>query len=526
MITRQVPPQQTSGYGDAVAAPHHLSALAALDIMAGGGNALDGAMAANAVQGVVAPETCGVGGDLFALVHRPGDAAPAVLNASGRAGRGANAEGLRADGFETVPYSHPEAVTVPGCVDGWSVLNERFGRLPLATILEPAIGYATDGFAVSAELASALGESQEQLAPQSAGAGLYPGGAAPAPGDVVVRPDLASTLGIIASGDREAFYQGRVGEAISRATGGRITMDDLTGVNSEWVEPLALEVFGLRGWTVPPNSQGYLTLAAAWLFERLDPPGDPDHPEFLHLLIEAYRAMAWELGDVVADPDFTTLPPTELLNPHRLSERLANIDRRSAASWPAATAPPGGTAYLCVADRQGMGVSLIQSNFTGFGGGIGVEGGGFFLHNRGAGFNLQSGHPNELAPGKRPLHTLSPTLWTRDGRLEMLLGTRGASYQPQLLVQVAAHLLHRRLTPAEAQARPRWVIDYQPEQVRLEATAGVRIANALAKKGHQVALAGDFEGSWGPVSVIQVAKSGLRTAAADPRVPTAQAAVR
>jgi gamma-glutamyltranspeptidase/glutathione hydrolase len=494
--------------------------------MAGGGNALDGALAANAVQGVVAPETCGVGGDLFAIVHEPGATAPVVLNASGRAGRGVSAEKLRAAGFASIPYSHPEAVTVPGCVDGWSVLAARFGNLPLARVLEPAIAYARDGFAVSQELASALERRHEELAPQSPATGLYPHGVPPAPGDVVLRPDLASTLESISSGGRRAFYQGATGKAISRATHERITMEDLAAVASDWVEPLALDVFGLTGWTVPPNSQGYLTLAAAWIFEQLDPPRDPDHPDFFHLLIEAYRAAAWDLGDVVADPDFAPLPQKDLVDPLRLVERLAGISRRSAASWPAATAPPGGTAYLCVVDRHSMGVSLIQSNYTGFGGGIGVEGAGFFLHDRGTGFNLVSGHPNELAPGKRPLHTLSPTLWTRNGRLELLLGTRGGSYQPQLLVQVAAHLLHLRSTPAESQARPRWVIDHQPEQVRLEASAGEKAAQELASRGHQIELAGEFEQSWGPVSMIQIAESGLRTAAADPRVRTALAAVR
>ncbi|MDH3261018.1 MAG: gamma-glutamyltransferase [Acidimicrobiia bacterium] len=526
MTVRPVPPSQASGYGDAAVAPHHLSALAALEIMANGGNAVDGALAANAVQGVVAPETCGVGGDLFALVHQPGQAVPVVLNASGRAGRRADAEALRADGFSTIPYTHPEAVTVPGCVEGWSALAERFGRLPLATLLGPAIHYATEGFAVSVELALTLDRLAEDLVNQDAAAGLYPDGRVPAPGDIVMRPDLASTLGVIASGGRRAFYESHPGESISKATGGRITMDDLAEIRSDWVQPLAVDVFGSTGWTVPPNSQGYLTLAAAWLFERLDPPTDPDHPDFFHLLIEAYRAVAWELGDLVADPDFAPLPPEELLSHDRLSSRLAKINRASAAVWPAATAPPGGTAYLCVVDREGMGVSIIQSNYTGFGGGIGVQGGGFFLHNRGAGFNLQPGHPNELAPGKRPLHTLSPTLWTRDGRLELLLGTRGGSYQPQILVQVAAHLLHRSLTPAEAQARPRWVIDHQPERVRLEATAGAGTAQALTEKGHEVDLALEYEPGWGPVSLIRVAESGLRTAAADPRVPTALAAIR
>ncbi|MGZ8785919.1 MAG: gamma-glutamyltransferase family protein [Acidimicrobiia bacterium] len=521
-----VSPHQASGYGPAAVAPHNLSTGAALEIMEIGGNAVDGALAANAVQGVVAPETCGVGGDLFALVHHPGDDLPAVLNASGRAGHGADAEALRSAGFSTIPYTDPQAVTVPGCVEGWFELAGRFGRLPVATILEPAIRCASEGFPASAELAGALERSRDRLAPQQAAADLYPDGDAPEAGDRITRPALASTLATISSGGRDAFYLGKAGVAISKATSGRITMGDLAAMRSDWVKPLGLEVYGLTGWTVPPNSQGYLTLATTWLFEQLDPPEDPDHPDYFHLLIEAYRSVAWELEDLVADPDFAPLPQEELLNRDRLVDRVHKIDRGSVAAWPAPTSPPGGTAYLCVVDGEGMGVSLIQSNFTGFGGGIGVEGGGFFLHNRGAGFNLRSGHPNELAPGKRPLHTLSPTLWTKDRRLELLLGTRGGSYQPQLLAQVASHLLHGRLTPAESQTVPRWVVDAQPERVRLEATAGDETSRALTQKGHEVERAEELEPGWGPVSMIRIGASGLRTAAADPRVQTATAAVR
>ncbi len=401
----------------------------------------------------------------------------------------------------------------------------RFGRLRLSTILAPAIRHATEGFTVSAELARGLERLQETQPLPSPDAELYPAGATPRPGDLVFRSELAATLETIASGGRDGFYLGKAGHAIVKATGGLITMDDLADMQTDWVRPLGLDVFGLTGWTVPPNSQGYVTLATAWLFERLDPPLDPDDPDFFHLLIEAYRSVAWDLGDLATDPDYAPLPPEELLSPERLSKRLNKIDRTSAATWPPSTAPPGGTAYLCVLDRAGMGVSLIQSNYTGFGGGIGVAGTGFFLHNRGAGFNLRPGHPNELAPGKRPLHTLSPTLWTKDDRLALLLGTRGGSYQPQILAQVAANFLHSGLSADETQSRPRWVIDPDPERIRLEATAGETIRQALEQKGHDVDLADERESGWGPVSLIRLDPSGLRTGAADPRVATTAAAV-
>ena len=525
MTDRTGPTLLASGYGAAAVAPHYRSTAAALEIMASGGNAVDGAVAANAVQGVVAPETCGVGGDLFALVHTPGQDLPAVLNASGRAGRGADAQGLRTAGHATVPFTHPAAVTVPGCVEGWSELIERFGRLPLERVLDPAIRCAVDGFEVSAELARSLQRLRETSIDPPPDTALFPDGAAPGPGAAIVRPELATTLKSIASGGPDAFYQGKAGRAISQATGGRITVDDLAAMRSDWVQPLKLEVFGRTGWTVPPNSQGYLTLATAWLFERLEPPDDPDDPDYFHLLIEAYRSVVWELGDLVADPDFAPLQPEELLDPDRLSQRLGALKRESVAGWPQSIAPPGGTAYLCVLDDAGMGVSLIQSNYTGLGGGIAAEGAGFFVHNRGAGFNLRPGHPNELAPGKRPLHTLSPTLWTRNGRLELLLGTRGGSYQPQLLAQVAVHLMHGRLTPEESQSHPRWVIDQDPELLRIESTAADTTRRALAAKGHDVVQAAEREPGWGPVSMIRIEESGLRTAAADPRVATTGAAV-
>lgn len=521
-------PQSTrlaSGNGDAAVAPHHLSVAAALEILASGGNAVDGAVAANAVQGVVAPETCGIGGDLFAMIFTPGREVPAVLNASGRAGSGANAPALRAAGHTTVPFTHPEAVTVPGCVEGWSNLAERYGRLPMARVLEPAIRLASEGFAVSAELSLALRGLQKKLEGSPLDPGLFPDGTVPEPGERIGRPELAATLQSIASGGPDAFYHGEAGRAITAATGGRITRTDLAGVRSDWVQPLRLDVFGATGWTVPPNSQGYLTLATAWMFERLEPPGDPESPDYTHLLVEAYRSLVWELGDLVADPDFASLPPEKLLNPGRWSDRLGEIRRESVAGWPSSTAPPGGTAYLCAIDRAGMGVSLIQSNYTGLGGGIEARRAGFFLHNRGAGFNLHPGHPNELAPGKRPLHTLSPTGWTRNGRLELLLGTRGGSYQPQLLAQVAVHLFHGRFTPEEAQSRPRWVIDHNPEVLRIEGSVRPAIRQALAARGHDVHLAADLESGWGPVSMIQIDGSGRRVAAADPRVATSAAAV-
>ncbi|MFZ0492576.1 MAG: gamma-glutamyltransferase [Acidimicrobiia bacterium] len=480
-----------------------------------GGNAVDAAIAANAVQGVVAPETCGIGGDLFALVHRSGDAAPAALNASGRAGSGVDPAALRSAGHSSIPPFDPATVTIPGCVDGWSALSARFGSMPLADLLAPAIEHAEQGFAPSAEFTSALTRRADQLAPQAPE--LYP------PQDTIVRREaLAATLRQIAGGGRSNFYDGPAGIAITLAAPS-ISMPDLAIEQAEWVDPISANVFGRTGWTVPPNSQGYLTLASSWVFSETHPPADPDDPDYVHLQIEAYRSVAWERDDLVSDPRRSPLPADHLAAPDRLRDRVGQIDRTRAGTWPRPGPAPGGTAYLCFVDRSGMAVSLIQSNYMGIGSGIAAPSTGFFLHNRGAGFNLIEGHPNELTPGARPLHTLSPSLWTNDGALDTVLGTRGGAYQPQLLLQVAAASLFVGDEPETALRRPRWVLD--GDEVRLEGSMSDGIVVELARRGHRVTLAGNSVPGWGPVSMISVTPDGSRRAAADPRVATTLALV-
>lgn len=492
-----------------------------------GGNAVDAAVAANAVLGVVAPETCGIGGDLMALVHRPGMERPDVLNSSGRAGTGADAEKLRTQGHRTMPAFDPQTVTVPGCVDGWEALLARYGTLELLAILAPAIALASEGFPASVELVTSLTRRPE-IAQQDSATPLYPEGRPPVVGGPLRRPDLASTLEVIAGNGRAGFYLGAAGDAIVRATEGAITLDDLQRVQSEWTEPLGLDVFGLTGWVVPPNSQGYLTLASAAVYERLGPPDDPEDPRSWHLAIEAYRSMAVDRDDLVTDPDFAPEPPESLVSEARVAERAALVDPERASRFSAPSPGPGGTAYLTVIDREGLAVSLIQSNFMGLGSGLGAGAAGFFLHNRGAGFNLRPGHPNELAPGKRPLHTLSPSLWTRGDQIACLLGTRGGDYQPQLLLQVALRCLRAGIAPWDAQARPRWMvdpIDAESPVVAVEADTPQQTIDELIRLGHQVSVRHDVQHGWGPVSLITIDADGRRTAAADPRGATATAAV-
>jgi gamma-glutamyltranspeptidase/glutathione hydrolase len=363
------------GRGAAAVTPHHLATDAAMRVIDGGGNAVDGAIAANAVLGVVAPETCGVGGDLFALVHQPGMDAPATLNASGRAGSGVSSELLRRDGHRSMPSFDPATVTVPGCVDGWFALHARFGRQALRDVLSPAIELAEAGFPASKELNRALTARTSQLSRQEAGAELFVEGEPPGPGTRLSRHSLANTLRLIANGTREDFYLGGPGEDIVAATENRITAGDLGVSQADWVQPLSLDIFGLTGWTIPPNSQGYLTLAAATVYESLSPPADPESPLAWHLAIEAYRSLVGDRDELIADPDHAD-QPASLLDRRYLSEKAALVDpdRRSAFSSPSPGL--GGTAYLCTIDAEGTGVSFIQSNFMGIGSGIGAGGGG------------------------------------------------------------------------------------------------------------------------------------------------------
>lgn len=521
------PPVSTvAGRGAVAVSPHHLATEAAVDVMRRGGNAADAVVAANAVLGMVLPTTCGIGGDLFALVHTPGMTRPEVLNASGRGGSGLSADALRAAGHTAMPQRTVESITVPGCVDGWEALLARHGSLPLADLLAPAIAHGTDGFAVSRELASDLARIQDLIRHQGSAAPLYPGNAPPAEGATLRRPDLAATLAAIAADGRAALYEGAVADAIVAATDGVLTGSDLAGNRPDWMEPVGAAVFGHHGWTVPPNSQGYLTIAAAMLLERLAPAPDPEDPAFHHAVIEAYRAVAWERDDLVADPRHAPLAPDDLLDPGRILDRLARIRTDAVAPWPAPSPAPGGTAYFCAVDDRGMAVSCIQSNFSGIGSGISAGGTGVFLHNRGGGFSLVPGHPNEARAGRRPLHTLSPTLWTRDGAVSLVLGTRGGHQQPQYLLQMLAHLFLTGAPPGEAQQRPRWHDDRDGgtgSVVSAEVRMPEQVVAGLAGRGHVVRPGPDLPQGWGPVSVIAIGGDGTRRGAADPRVSTATA---
>lgn len=499
-----------------VAAVDHLAAGAGVAMLREGGSAADAAIAANAVLAVTCQHMCGMGGDLFALVHEPSNAEPFVLNASGRAGSGADPNRLRGEGHTRMPFRLDiRSVPMPGCVDGWVALHQRFGRLPLTDVLDPAIVYAKDGFTATPSLAASAATVADLP-----GADDYRAAGKISPGATIRRPSVARALEAIAKGGREAFYDGEFGEGLVQLGRGEYSEADLREAQFDWVQPLGLDVWGQRLWTVPPNSQGYLTLASAWIAEGLTLPEDPDDPSWAHLLVEASRAAAHDRPNVLHEH----ADGAALLDPQLLAARRAAIDPRRAAEL-GAPAAAGDTTYLCAVDGDRMGISLIQSNAAGFGSGLVEPRTRIFLQNRGVGFSLEPGHPAEYGPGRRPPHTLSPALVTRDGALSAVIGTEGGDGQPQILLQLLARLLHHGQGPGDAMAAGRWVLGpVEPGQgfdtwdaagrvaVRLERHAPSSWAEGLRGMGH---LIGE-EGRAGFANVIRVEGDHL-AGASDPR---------
>ena len=323
-MSHLVPSRVATGLGGAATTPHELSTLAAIEIMSGGGNAVDAAIAANAVQGVVAPETCGIGGDLFALIYEPGAEAPTCINASGRAGSRASAAALRDAGHTTMPLLGPASITVPGCVDGWYSLLEWYGTRSLADVLAPALRYATEGFAASTELSRAWTRRADQLLTQKSAPSMFPDGRPPGRGEHLRRPLLAESLHSIIAG-RNDFYVDRIGPGVVEASAGAITLEDLARNQAEWVEPLSMNVFDRTAWTVPPNTQGYLTLAALGIFEML---GSQPTPPTLITPTPSSRAIARWSGNVTIS--FPT--PTLLRWRHTIWSIQNGCERRQARS--------------------------------------------------------------------------------------------------------------------------------------------------------------------------------------------------
>ncbi len=514
-----------------MASADQLATQAGLVALALGGNAVDAAIATNAAIAVTAPHLCGLGGDLFALVHIGGDVH--ALNSTGRAGSGSDPDALRAEGHTTMPFRHDiRTVTVPGCVDGWIALHERYGTLPLSDLLAPAIDLAEGGFPASPLLVGSLASVDErgraalhELASQ-----------ATRPGARVRRHGVGRTLRAIAEGGRAAFYDGELGAGLRALAGDLFSADDLHQRQAEWVTPLRTRAWGVDLWTLPPNSQGYLILAAAALADGLDLPADPDDPQWAHLLIEAATAVGHDRPQVLHD----RADGDALVRDRAARGAMVDPARASRRTVPG---HDGDTTYLCTTDRHGNGVSLIQSNASGFGSWIVEPITGINLHNRGLGFSLEPGHPAEPLPGRRPPHTLCPAMATNaassnePGSLRAVFGTMGGDAQPQIVLQVAARLFAHEQSPAVAINSGRWTLRGpvtgfdtwtapQGPLVEVEGNAPGEWAAALEAKGHTVVRSPAFDSGFGHAHAIVRDEEGFWSGAADPRARVGSVAGR
>jgi gamma-glutamyltranspeptidase/glutathione hydrolase len=516
-----------------VAASHPLAARAGVGMLERGGHAVDAAIAANAVLGLVEPFMNGLGGDLFAIISDGATGAISGLNASGWAPRGLSPAWLRAQGHVSMPQGGIHSVTVPGAVAGWAALHARFGRLPFGDLLESAAYYADRGFPVTDVVAAHWAMLTEKLAGEAEAARVYlPGGTAPAAGELFANRDLARTLRAIAVHGPDAFYTGGIAQAIvalARERGGTLCEEDLGEFRPEWVEPIATTYRGWKVCELPPNTQGIAALMMLDLMEQFPLRSFGFHSvDALHVMIEAKKLayadmLAW-VGDPRREADGSAARARQLLEKSHAAERAGLIDARRAAAHvspsrlPGLTTGGGGdTVYLSAVDREGNIVSLIQSIFEGFGSGLVPPGTGFALHNRGALFTLEEGHPNVLAPRKRPLHTIIPGLMQR-GDVRIGFGIMGGFNQAQAHAQFVAHVADFDLDIQQALEAGRFTKPtFTGLDVAVEALVPEATRRGLSARGHDVTVVPPRTGTFGYGQAVMATGAGIHFGASEPR---------
>ncbi|GMU42084.1 MAG: gamma-glutamyltransferase [Xanthomonadales bacterium PRO6] len=512
-----------------------LATQIALDILKAGGSAVDAAIAANAALGLMEPTGNGIGGDLFAIVWDPKTRKLHGYNGSGRSPRALTLAWFQQQGLTEIPSWGPLPVTVPGAVDGWSALHRRFGRLGMKALLAPTIRYAREGHPV----APIIAHYWERAVPRLR---QYPGfveqftiaGRAPRSGEIWKNPNLADTLEAIADGGRDAFYEGTIAERIDtyfREHGGFLRKEDLAAHRGEWVQPVSTNYRGVDVWELPPNGQGIAALQILNLLEGYDLAkygfGSIEH---LHLFIEAKKLAFEDRARFYADPAYMQASVAELISKPYADKRRALIDRDRAAQTVEAGHPAlqqGDTIYLTTADRDGMMVSLIQSNFRGMGSGMAPPGLGFIFQDRGEQFVLKAGHPNSYAPGKRPFHTIIPAFITRNGEPWISFGLMGGAMQPQGHAQIVINLVDFGMGLQEAGDAPRIHHDGSTDPagqalpmndggvVNLETGFPYETIRALMRKGHRIEYA---DGPYGGYQAIRRdPQSGVYTGASESR---------
>jgi gamma-glutamyltranspeptidase/glutathione hydrolase len=509
-----------------VASSQPLAAQAAVQILQRGGNAVDAAIAANSTQGLMEPTSNGVGGDLFALVYLAKEDKLYGLNASGWSPAGMTLEFLKSKGVEReLPYRGVYTVTVPGAVAGWAALHERFGKLPLAADLAPAIWYAEHGFPLMEVTAGLWSHSVQMLAedPESK-ATFLPGDHGPRAGEIFRNPNLARTLRRIAEKGRDGFYQGETAQAIVevvRARGGVMTADDLAKFQAEWVEPIQTTY---RGWTVselPPNGQGLAALEMLNILEQF-PLGEWGFhsTRTLHAMIEAKKLAYADLLKYVGDPRFSSIPVGQLISKENGQKRARLIDMKKAscASEPSKLAMGNDTIYLTAVDGEGNIVSLIQSNYAGFGSGLVPKGMGFMLQNRGALFTLKPGRPNTIAGHKRPLHTIIPAFMQK-GETRIGFGIMGGWNQAQAHAQFVADIADFGMTIQQALEAGRFTKPtFEGCDVEIESSVPAQVGEELKALGHQLTVQPPRTPNFGyGQAVLFDRASGVKFGASDPR---------
>ncbi len=513
-----------------VAASNPLAAQAGLRILQRGGKAADAAIAAAAVMNVVAPASTGIGGDCFALHYDASTRQVSALNGSGRAPAQLSLEDVRAAGYKKMPHRSALSVTIPGAVRGWADLLERHGRLSLSETLEDAVYHATEGYPVTPVFGHSWANSEAFLRSRPHTEDYLPAGHAPQVGQIVRLTQLGASLKRIAEEGPGALYEGEIAERIVatlREYGSPITMADLREHRSDWGESIRVNYRGTHIHEHPPNGQGLaaleaLNIANGWDIAALP----PQSPERLHLMVEAMRLGFADAGQYVADMATNPAPLEFLLSEDYAARRRALISPERALSPPSFGRPTqsSDTIYLCVIDGEGNGCSFINSLFMGWGSGIVARGTGIFLQNRGAGFRLEPGHPNALAGGKRPYHTIIPGLMTRGYELHGVFGVMGGYMQPQGHLQVVSALLDDSLNPQEALDRPRWCLGAGisvdgNSALLLEEGIPLPTMARLAQLGHDVRpIVGPARGVFGSGQIIlRDAASGALFGGSDPR---------
>lgn len=509
----------------AIATSHPLATAAGLAVLQRGGNAVDAAVTAAAVLNVAEPHMTGIGGDMFAIVWSARDRRLYGLHANGRAGALMTREALRRRGHERVPNRGAEAVTVPGALAGWAALLERFGSYPLAQALEPAIRIAEEGFPVTPIVAEDWAQqvSVLQRDPGARTTFLLDGERAPRAGEWFRNPDLAQSFRLIAAEGPEVFYGGRLGRRIVaglHALDGFLTIEDLADHRVSWVTPVSVPFRGYRLYELPPPGQGIAALQMLRILDGFDLEAmGHNTPAYLHHLIEAKKLAYADLAAHVADPDHMQATAHQMLDDDYLARRRALLDPNRAAERmePGSPFTAGETIYLTVADAEGNMVSFINSVYGYFGSGVVIPGTGIVLQNRGAGFTMEEGHPNTVAPGKQPFHTIIPAFVTRvtDQGEEpwMSYGVMGGGHQPQGHVQVLLNMLVFGMDPQQAADAPRFN-HASGLRVQLESVLGEGVRDGLRALGHDPVTGGRL--SFGGAQIIVKLPRGW-AAASDPR---------